>query len=114
MDQAQIVQNVAKYVEEKTIGEGSGHDWWHIVRVRNMAERIAEVEGGNLFICQIAALVHDLADDKLGEKAAVYIGNKDFMSKEANRKAMKERADFLSNKGDNYIKNMLISKGYYY
>ena len=65
MDQAQIVQNVAKYVEEKTIGEGSGHDWWHIVRVRNMAERIAEVEGGNLFICQIAALVHDLADDKL-------------------------------------------------
>ena len=65
MDQAQIVQNVAKYVEEKTIGEGSGHDWWHIVRVRNMAERIAEAEGGNLFICQIAALVHDLADDKL-------------------------------------------------
>ena len=56
----------------------------------------------------------NLADDKLGEKAAIYIGNKDFMSKEANRKAMKERADFLSNKGDNYIKNLLISKGYYY
>ena len=56
----------------------------------------------------------NLADDKLGEKAAIYIGNKDFMSKETNRKAMKERADFLANKGDNYIKNMLISKGYYY
>ena len=56
----------------------------------------------------------NLADDKLGEKAAIYIGNKDFMSKEANRQAMKERADFLANKGDNYIKNMLISKGYYY
>ena len=56
----------------------------------------------------------NLADDKLGEKAAIYIGNKDFMSKEANRKAIKERADFLANKGDNYIKNMLISKGYYY
>ena len=56
----------------------------------------------------------NLADDKLGEKAAIYIGNKDFMSKEANRKAMKERADFLANKGDNYIKNLLISKGYYY
>ena len=55
----------------------------------------------------------NLADDKLGEKAAIYIGNKVFMSKEANRKAMKERADFLSNKGDNYIKNLLISKGYY-
>lgn len=56
----------------------------------------------------------NLADDKLGEKAAIYIGNKDFMSKETNRKVMKERADFLANKGDNYIKNMLISKGYYY
>ena len=56
----------------------------------------------------------NLADDKLGEKAAIYIGNKDFMSKEANRQAMKERADFLANKGDNYIKNLLISKGYYY
>ena len=56
----------------------------------------------------------NLADDKLGEKAAIYIGNKDFMSKEGNRKTMKERADFLANKGDNYIKNMLISKGYYY
>ena len=56
----------------------------------------------------------NLADDKLGEKAAIYIGNKDFMSKETNRKAMKERADFLANKGDNYIKNLLISKGYYY
>lgn len=56
----------------------------------------------------------NLADDKLGEKAAIYIGNKDFMSKENNRKVMKERADFLANKGDSYIKNMLISKGYYY
>lgn len=61
-----------------------------------------------------ASTLANLADDKLGEKAAIYIGNKDFMSKEANRKAMKERADFLANKGDNYIKNMLISKGYYY
>ena len=56
----------------------------------------------------------NLADDKLGEKAAIYIGNKDFMSKETNRQMMKERADFLANKGDNYIKNLLISKGYYY
>ena len=55
----------------------------------------------------------NLADDKLGEKAAIYIGNKDFMSKGGNRQMMKDRADFLSNKGNNYIKNLLISKGYY-
>ena len=61
-----------------------------------------------------ASTLANLADDKLGEKAAIYIGNKDFMSKETNRQMMKERADFLANKGDNYIKNLLISKGYYY
>lgn len=61
-----------------------------------------------------ASTLANLADDKLGEKAAIYIGNKDFMSKEVNRQAMKERADFLANKGDNYLKNLLISKGYYY
>lgn len=61
-----------------------------------------------------ASTLANLADDKLGEKASIYIGNKDFMSKENNRKVMKERADFLANKGDSYIKNMLISKGYYY
>ena len=60
-----------------------------------------------------ASTLANLADDKLGEKAAIYIGNKDFMSKEGNRQMMKDRADFLSNKGNNYIKNLLISKGYY-
>ena len=61
-----------------------------------------------------ASTLANLSDDALGEKAAIYIGNKDFMSKETNRQAMKERADFLANKGNNYIKNLLISKGYYY
>ena len=61
-----------------------------------------------------ASTLANLSDDALGEKAAIYIGNKDFMSKETNRQMMKERADFLANKGDNYIKNLLISKGYYY
>ena len=60
-----------------------------------------------------ASTLANLADDALGEKAAIYIGNKDFMSKETNRQMMKDRADFLANKGNNYIKNLLISKGYY-
>ena len=60
-----------------------------------------------------ASTLANLSDDALGEKAAIYIGNKEFMSKETNRQMMKERADFLANKGNNYIKNLLISKGYY-
>ena len=60
-----ILLEVATYVEQKLSGEGSGHDWWHIVRVRNMAKNLALAEGGDSFICQLAALVHDLVDDKL-------------------------------------------------
>lgn len=65
MNQEEILQAVADYVEQKMTGEGSGHDWWHIVRVQKMAQKIALNEGGNSFICQLATLVHDLVDDKL-------------------------------------------------
>lgn len=65
MTELEILQKTAQYVEEKLTGEGSGHDWWHIVRVRQMAERLALEEGANSFICQMAALVHDLADEKI-------------------------------------------------
>lgn len=65
MKEERILQAVSDFVEQRTTGEGSGHDWWHIVRVQKMAQRLALVEGGNPFICQLAALVHDLVDDKL-------------------------------------------------
>ena len=65
MKEENILQEVAAYVEQKLSGEGSGHDWWHIARVRKMAEKLALAEGGNPFICQLAALVHDLVDEKL-------------------------------------------------
>ncbi len=65
MKEEKILQEVAAYVEQRLSGEGSGHDWWHIVRVRKLAEKLALAEGGDSFICQLAALVHDLVDDKL-------------------------------------------------
>ena len=53
------------YIQEQFKDEGSGHDWWHIYRVRNMALKIAEEEGGDRFIIEMAALLHDLDDWKL-------------------------------------------------
>lgn len=61
----QALRATEEYVQEVFSDEGSGHDWWHIHRVRKMALRIAETEGGNLFIIEMAALLHDIDDWKL-------------------------------------------------
>ena len=47
--------------------DASGHDFWHILRVKNMAMRLAKAEGADLFIVEIAALLHDIADRKLNK-----------------------------------------------
>ncbi|MGB0346909.1 MAG: HD domain-containing protein [Balneolaceae bacterium] len=59
-----ILIETEKYVREQLEGEGSGHDWWHIHRVRNMALSIAKEENADVFIVELAALLHDIADHK--------------------------------------------------
>lgn len=54
----------AAYVREQLSGEGSGHDWWHIYRVWNNAKLIAAQERVNLYIVELAALLHDIGDHK--------------------------------------------------
>ncbi|WP_421773918.1 HD domain-containing protein [Gracilimonas sp.] len=60
----EIIEKTEQYVKNKLQGEGTGHDWWHIHRVRNTALRLGEVEGADLFIVELAALLHDIADHK--------------------------------------------------
>jgi len=54
-----------QFVKNFLSGDCSGHDWWHIERVRKMTKKIAVEEGADLFICEMAALLHDVADEKL-------------------------------------------------
>lgn len=63
--QKSILSQTEEWVKAKLAGEASGHDWWHIVRVTNTTKTIAQAEGADLFICQMAALLHDMADEKL-------------------------------------------------
>jgi len=41
-----------------------GHDWWHVFRVWKTAVKIAESENVDLFVVELAALLHDIADPK--------------------------------------------------
>jgi len=59
-----IIQKTTDHVRGLLSGEGSGHDWFHIERVRNVALAIAREERADLFVVELAALLHDVADWK--------------------------------------------------
>jgi uncharacterized protein len=59
-----IIQNTEDFVKKTLANDSGGHDWWHIFRVRKMAKYICGEEGGNLFLIELAALLHDVADWK--------------------------------------------------
>lgn len=58
------IKSIEKYVEEKFQNEGTGHDWFHIDRVRRLALYLQEKEGGNRDLIELAALLHDISDHK--------------------------------------------------
>lgn len=59
-----LISQIADEVKRKLEGEGSGHDWWHILRVWTMAKRIGAEEGAEMTIVELGALLHDIADWK--------------------------------------------------
>ncbi len=65
MEIASLLLNIRKEVKLIFEGEGSGHDWWHIYRVTETAKSIALKENANLYLVELAALLHDLGDHKL-------------------------------------------------
>ncbi|MEC1696330.1 HD domain-containing protein [Schinkia azotoformans] len=74
MDKNRLIEEATAFVRSELENEASGHDWWHIARVTKMAKHIAEQEGADVFICEMAALLHDIADEKLnkgGEEAGL-------------------------------------------
>lgn len=60
-----LIQATEKFVKGRLSGEGTGHDWWHIVRVVNIARKIHSVEGGDWFTIELALLLHDVGDGKV-------------------------------------------------
>ncbi len=64
MDRQEIIKKTELFVKQTLSKDSTGHDWWHIHRVRNLAKRIARHEGADKFIVELAALLHDIGDYK--------------------------------------------------
>ena len=77
MNNSLILSRTADHVRNLLDGDSAGHDWWHIERVRRVALTIAREERADLFLVELAALLHDVADwkfaggdEQAGPKAA--------------------------------------------
>ncbi len=60
----QIVDKTVQLVKEKLGEDSTGHDYFHIMRVRALAVRLAIEEGADAYVVELAALLHDIADWK--------------------------------------------------
>lgn len=65
MKKQEQIQKTVGFVKNILEKDASGHDWYHIERVHKLAISLSEKEGGDRFVIEMAALLHDVADEKL-------------------------------------------------
>ena len=61
---SQLIEKTRLLVKNDFYGEASGHDWEHVNRVWKTARKLAQLEGANGIVVELAALLHDIADWK--------------------------------------------------
>ncbi|MBX4204646.1 MAG: HD domain-containing protein [Candidatus Doudnabacteria bacterium] len=64
MTKSQVLKKTREYVKGVLADEATGHDWYHIERVVRNAKLIGKKEKADLFVVELAALLHDIADWK--------------------------------------------------
>jgi len=68
MNHTEIIDKTHQFLEEKFDNESTGHDYWHMFRVWQLAKHIAAKESEHhkidMFTLELAALLHDVADWK--------------------------------------------------
>lgn len=65
MDKNLIIEKAIEFVKKTFESDFSGHDYFHTMRVFNIANTIAEKEGADQEIVGLSALLHDVDDRKL-------------------------------------------------
>lgn len=90
MDTKKIIRETVLFVKKGLEGKESGHDWWHIYRVWKTAKKIADIEEADMFLVELAALLHDIADRKLnnGDEQSGLIKVKSYLSSQIDNKSI--------------------------
>lgn len=105
-----LIDTTINFVKEKLADAEGGHDWFHIERVYKNTLLIAKEEECNLLVCQLGALLHDIADSKfhngdetVGPKTARAFLEKENVSEEVIDHVIKI-IENISFKGGNFEK----------
>jgi len=64
LNKQEIIEKTVEFVKHTLSDAEGGHDWWHIYRVWKSARHIAQHEDVDIFIVELGALLHDIADSK--------------------------------------------------
>lgn len=73
MNKDGIIKRAEDFAKDRMKNFDPGHDWWHVLRVRRLAEHINIVEkSADPFILDIAAILHDVSDSKFNKDNGSY------------------------------------------
>lgn len=64
MNKEQIIDNTVEFVKQTLANAEGGHDWFHIYRVWKSSRELALNEEVDIFVVELGALLHDIADSK--------------------------------------------------
>ena len=67
MNKEDLIESTIKFVKDELANAEGGHDWWHIYRVWQTSKHIAQQEKVDIFIVELGALLHDIADSKFND-----------------------------------------------
>ncbi len=96
----QILLNTILFVKDTLKDAEGGHDWWHIYRVWNISKNIAKNENVDLFIVELGALLHDIADSKFhngDETVGVKLANEFLIKQGVNGEVIKHVVSIIEN-----------------